>query len=86
MVEPSHPNSVLTVQEFMDLRMARLHKMIEYIDELGLYFGFHALVVLVVTLRLLFEDEPPFEYGVALFIPFYLYKLVVSITKCARAS
>ena len=48
MVEPSNPQTVMTVQQFLDLRMARLHKMIQYIDELGLYMVIHAGVTFAI--------------------------------------
>ena len=84
-VEPSNPQAVMTVQQFLDVRMNRLHKMIQYVDELGLYMVIHGAVTLAIMVRLLLEEEPLFEYGLVLFIPFYLYKLFSASIMCSKA-
>ena len=44
----------------MDLRMSRLHNMIQHIDELGLYLAIHALLSLCIMLRLFLTPKPLF--------------------------
>ena len=69
----------------MNLRIDRLSKMVEHIDELALYFLLHTLFILVLGFRLGLNYEAPFEYSLTLFVPFYIYKLIISARKVKKA-
>lgn len=69
----------------MNLRIDRLSKMVEHIDELGLYFLLHMLLVLVLAFRLSLHYDALFEYSLCLFVPFYLFKLVRAAKKVKEA-